>query len=209
MDSHAVGARLTVKNTGAALELGFDLVGFAAAQGQEMKLSRLPLTAGGQPLAFGKVGNLNPVVILENGRASADSSQFGRYSLQNPGQRSNRRALGSRGKTSASRVGGAGAEMAATGAGTRRCGASHRQRRPSRRSKRATRIPTPRLPSPINSWCSRSSSRPPACPLHPSWRHASRDRGYSPRGDGTDYPRGWSGQTPDAGVSLGAGARAD
>src|SRR6266576_2701733 len=50
----------TAKNTGAALELGFDLVGFAAAQGQEMKLAPLPLTAGVQPLAFGKLGNLNP-----------------------------------------------------------------------------------------------------------------------------------------------------
>src|SRR4051794_5743817 len=35
MDSHAVGARLTVKNTGAAVEIGLDLVAFVASQGQE------------------------------------------------------------------------------------------------------------------------------------------------------------------------------
>src|SRR5664279_2851579 len=74
MDSHAVGARLTVKNTGQALDLGLDLVGFAAAAGHEMKLGMMPLPGGGQALALGKIGSLNPVVILENGQAAPNSN---------------------------------------------------------------------------------------------------------------------------------------
>ncbi len=73
IDSHSVGARLTVKNSGTALNLGFDLVAFVAAQGQEKKLALQPIPNGGHALLLGKIGNLNPVVMLENGVGSSEN----------------------------------------------------------------------------------------------------------------------------------------
>ncbi|MFN8564353.1 MAG: hypothetical protein U0703_22680 [Anaerolineae bacterium] len=86
IDSHTVGARLTVRNSGAALDLGFDLIGFAAAQGKELKLSAFPLPGGGHALTFGKPGNINPVVVLEGGRSSSPNTLSADFNVPANGQ---------------------------------------------------------------------------------------------------------------------------
>ncbi|MFN8450330.1 MAG: hypothetical protein U0521_17520 [Anaerolineae bacterium] len=161
IDSHTVGARLTVRNSGAALDLGFDLIGFAAAQGKELKLSAFPLPGGGHALTFGKLGSINPVVVLESGRSSSPNTLSAE--LQHPRERADRRPLGSCRAAADHRLAGAGAELAQAELETRRCAGSARRRRTSPTSKRATKPPTLPSPSPTSRWLSRSSSRPPAC----------------------------------------------
>ncbi len=76
IESHAVGGRFTVKNTaGHALpDLVLDLVGFAAAAGKEIKLGTVARPEGGHALVLGNLPRLQPIVLLENGYASPDSS---------------------------------------------------------------------------------------------------------------------------------------
>ncbi|MEO8393904.1 MAG: hypothetical protein ABI700_13010, partial [Chloroflexota bacterium] len=195
MDSHAVGARLTIKNTGAALDLGLDLVGFAAMQGQEMQLTPLPLTAGVQPLAFGKLGNLSPVVILENGRASADSSNSVGTVFKIPanGQIVVRWVHAARPVQADSIV--LAQKWLQTVWNT-----------PLRRITQAAQV-IPQIETGdadadatlafayqqmVQSFLKPTASLPFASFV--ATRQPSR--GYSARGDGTDYPRSWSGQTP-------------
>jgi Mannosylglycerate hydrolase MGH1-like glycoside hydrolase domain len=67
IESHAVGARFTLENTHsetAAIHL--DLIGFVGADGKEQSLSILRLPDGQEALALGKIGNLQPVVLLES-----------------------------------------------------------------------------------------------------------------------------------------------
>jgi hypothetical protein len=195
MDSHAVGARLTVKNTGAAIEIGLDLVAFVGSQGQEVKLAPLPLTAGIQPLAFGKLGNLSPVVILENGRASADSINSVGTTFKIP----------SNGQIVVRWVEAALPEQSASVALAQKW-LQQVWNTPFRRITQAAQV-IPQIETGdedtdamiafayqqlVQSFVKPTASLPYASFV--ATRQPSR--GFSPRGDGTDYPRGWSGQTP-------------
>ncbi len=68
MESHAIGVRFTVANIHSeALEVELDVVAFVGMNNKEQALIPLPSTTGLNALCLGKVGNLQPVVVLEDG----------------------------------------------------------------------------------------------------------------------------------------------
>jgi hypothetical protein len=75
MESHAVGGRFTLANSGSApVRVGFDLVGFVASGGKEHPLRVETLPDGTVVLLLSKVGNLFPLALLEGGRSVPESS---------------------------------------------------------------------------------------------------------------------------------------
>lgn len=187
MESHVVGARLTVKNSGQALEIGFDLVGFAAAQGREMKLPSLSQPDG---LSFGKVGNLNPVVLLENGRASSPNTVSVRLKIPANGQTVVRWVH-------------VGLPIAATSFALAQKYLKQGWSTPPRRL--AQSVPsietgdadTDATIAFAYQQLIQSFLKPTASLPYGSFVGTRQpDQGYSARGDGTDHPRSWSGQTP-------------
>ncbi len=193
IDSHTVGARFTVKNSGQALELGFDLIGFAGAQGQELKLSAIPLPGGGHALAFGKIGNLNPVVVLENGRSNSPNTLSASLKLPANGQVVVRWVH-------------AGLSNPAAALAQAQQWLKQPWNTPLRRITQAAQA-IPQIETGdddtdatiafayqqvVQSFLKPTASLPDASFVTPR----QPGRGYSPRGDGTDHPRGWSGQNP-------------
>ncbi|MEP7292245.1 MAG: hypothetical protein ABI835_10695, partial [Chloroflexota bacterium] len=187
LESHAVSARLTVKNNGQALELGFDLVGFAAAQGKELKLAQL---AQAGALTFGKVGNINPVVVLENGKSSSPNTLSASFKVPANGQIVVRWVH-------------AGLPNAADGLALARKYLKQGFSTPPRRMTQS--IPsietgdddTDATIAFAYQQLVQSFLKPTASLPYGSFVSTRQPgNGYSARGDGTDYPRGWSGQTP-------------
>ncbi|MCC6805200.1 MAG: hypothetical protein IT319_20135, partial [Anaerolineae bacterium] len=194
IESHVVGARLTVKNSGAALELGFDLIAFAAAQGKELKFQTVTLPPGnGHALIPGKVGNLTPAIVLENGKSSSPNTLSASLKIPANGQVIVRWVHA--GLTTAN----ASVDLAlqrlwqSWNAPLRRINKAAQAIPDIETGDEATDAtiafayqqaiqsflkPTARLP-----YASFVTTRQPG-------------RGYSLRGDGTDHPRGWSGQNP-------------
>lgn len=86
-ESQAMGARLTLSNAGNfPADVRFDLVGFAAAEGRELRVSLLP-TETGHALLLPKAGNLRPVVLLEGGASDGlSASRVGVDLLVPPGE---------------------------------------------------------------------------------------------------------------------------
>ncbi|HYO87249.1 MAG TPA: hypothetical protein VER79_01305, partial [Candidatus Limnocylindrales bacterium] len=73
-ESHAAGGRFTLRNRSPEpIDLRFDLVGFAAAEGHELRVALLP-TEQGHALTLGKVGNLRPVIVVEGGASDGLSA---------------------------------------------------------------------------------------------------------------------------------------
>ncbi|MFN8378595.1 MAG: hypothetical protein U0452_07975 [Anaerolineae bacterium] len=73
-ESHACGGRFTLSNSGSTpIDVRADLVGFAAAEGRELRVS-LVTTVQGHALTFGKAGNLRPVIALEGGTSDGLSA---------------------------------------------------------------------------------------------------------------------------------------
>ncbi|MBZ0274783.1 MAG: hypothetical protein K8I60_01490, partial [Anaerolineae bacterium] len=73
MESHAIGGRFTLKNTGdAPVNIRLELFGHVGAQGKEQPLARIALANGEGALGMGKIGNLTPAVVLEGGKVDAD-----------------------------------------------------------------------------------------------------------------------------------------
>ncbi len=69
MESHAVGARFTLHNVGRqAITLRLDLFGHIASEKINRSLAILTLQDQTHALALGKIGNLEPIVMLENAR---------------------------------------------------------------------------------------------------------------------------------------------
>lgn len=193
MDSHAVGARLTVKNSGEAVALGLDLVGFAAAQGREMKLGTLPLPGGGHALALGKIGNLNPVVILEGGKSAS------------PNRLSVELNVPANGQVVVQWVH-AGMPNQAEALALAQTWLRKSWNNALRKITQATQaIPTIETGDDATDatiafayqQLVQSFLKPTASLPHASFVTARQPgSGYSARGDGSDYPRGWSGQNP-------------
>lgn len=70
MESHAAGGLFIVQNTGKQVEtLRLDLFGHVGMGGREQKLGIATLSGGGHALYMGEIGNLQPVVLVEGGNA--------------------------------------------------------------------------------------------------------------------------------------------
>lgn len=194
IESHVVGARLTLRNSGAALELGFDLIAFAAAQGKELKFQSIPLPpGGGHALITGKVGNLTPAVILESGRSSSPNTLSTSLKIPANGQVTARWVH-------------AGLTTAGDSMALALKWLQQSWNAPLRRiDKAAQDIPDIETgdeavdaaiafayQQAIQSFLKPTASLPYASFV----TTRQPGRGYSPRGDGTDQPRGWSGQNP-------------
>jgi hypothetical protein len=75
MESHAVGARLTLANAHTVpTDVQLDLLGFIALDGKEQKTSIIPTANGGAALSLGKAGNLFPVLVLEGATPAPNTS---------------------------------------------------------------------------------------------------------------------------------------
>lgn len=76
IDSHTIGGQFTlVSSRTEPTPLRLDLFGHVGAQGKEQRLAVVPLATGDHALHLGKVGNINPVVLLEGGQAELVSGQ--------------------------------------------------------------------------------------------------------------------------------------
>src|SRR5258708_35809452 len=66
MDSHAVGGRFTLENTGgAAQSLQLEMFAQVVREGEVVEMNLLGLENAGEALHLDDFGNLNPVLILE------------------------------------------------------------------------------------------------------------------------------------------------
>jgi Mannosylglycerate hydrolase MGH1-like glycoside hydrolase domain len=193
MDSHAVGARLTVKNSGTAVDLGLDLVGFAAAEKRELKLSIVTNLEGNTALSLGKIGGLNPMVLLENARSGSGNTLNLDFKIPANGQFVVR-------WVHAGRADPAESESLAQKWLKQNWNTSLR-----RITQAAQAIPaietgdetTDAVLAFAYQQLIQSFLKPTASLPYPSFVATRQPgRGYSPRGDGTDHPRSWSGQTP-------------
>ncbi|MBL8146514.1 MAG: hypothetical protein JNL34_09025 [Anaerolineae bacterium] len=77
-ESHACGGRFTLSNSGnESVHVRADLVGFAAAEGRERRVTLVP-AGEGHALTFGKTANLRPVIVVEGGASDGlSASQVG------------------------------------------------------------------------------------------------------------------------------------
>ena len=193
IESHAVGARLTLKNSGSAVTVGVDLVGFLAAQGHELKPTLLAIANGRQALSFGRLAKLSPVIVLEGAADGSGSTLHAELTVAARGQ--------------------AVVRWVHAGLPTPQASLALAQQSlakpwdaPLRRLDRAAQaIPTIETGSAdldaaiafsyqqlIQSFLKPTASLPFASLV------GTRQPGYgfSPHGDGTDHPRSWSGQNP-------------
>lgn len=74
IESHAIGGQYTLRNTGQnPVRVRLELFGHVGAKGKEQPLKLIALPGGLYALGMGKIGNLNPVVLLESGTAETDT----------------------------------------------------------------------------------------------------------------------------------------
>lgn len=70
IDSHTLGVRFTLANAHTSpVTLRLDIFGHVGAQGKEQQLGIIPLANGGAALYMGRIGGINPAVLLEGGSA--------------------------------------------------------------------------------------------------------------------------------------------
>jgi hypothetical protein len=70
MESHAIGGRYTLTNTGTqAASLRLDLFAQIGSEGKTLKLAIVTLTNGLNALSFGTISNIAPIVMLEKANA--------------------------------------------------------------------------------------------------------------------------------------------
>ena len=73
MDSHVVGGRCRLRNLSTTpQQVRLDLLAFVGMEGQEQATKLIPMVGGGHALALGAVGDLYPMVMLDNGAAAPD-----------------------------------------------------------------------------------------------------------------------------------------
>lgn len=83
MESHAIGIKFTLANAHLEpTEVQLDLIAFVGMDNKEQKLLALPTNNSGSALSLGNIGNLQPVVMLENG--TPDGSGGGSPKLSRP-----------------------------------------------------------------------------------------------------------------------------
>ncbi len=72
MDSHALGGRFTMRNDSkSALSLRLELFAQVVREGEVIDMNLLGLDDGNEALHLGVIGNLNPILMMENAAASA------------------------------------------------------------------------------------------------------------------------------------------
>lgn len=70
IDSHTLGVRFTLSSAHTKpVTLHLDIFGHVGAEGKERKLGIIPLEGGGAALHMGRIGGINPAVLLEGGSA--------------------------------------------------------------------------------------------------------------------------------------------
>lgn len=200
IDSHTLGACFTLSNAHTApVTLHLDIFGHVGAQGKEQKLGIIPLADNTAALHMGRIGDINPAVLLEGGSAElvdgvAISPKIGR-DITIPGR-----------KKIALRWVHAGLHAAADSVAH----AAHwlgQDWTPHLRriNQAATSIPDIRTGDDTldlilaNAWNQLVLAfiRPTSSLPHASFVALRGTAvGVSPRGDGTDHRREWSGQNP-------------
>lgn len=76
IDSHTVGGQFTLQNMGSEpVSIRFDLFGHVGAQGKELPLAVVPVSENLHALHLSKIGQLNPVVVVEHGAAELINGQ--------------------------------------------------------------------------------------------------------------------------------------
>ncbi len=194
-ESHAAGGRFALANRSAEpIVLRFDLVGFAAAEGHELRVNLLP-TELGHALTLGKAGNLRPVIVVEGGASDGLSASRVGVSLTIPaGGESAVRWVHGGARTAAASLALAGRWLARNWDAVLERSARGQAAIPQietgdadldallaasyQQVVQAFLNPTNHLPNPS-----------PVGTRHP-------DRGFSPQANGADHPRAWAGQSP-------------
>src|SRR5262249_22569660 len=70
MDSHAVGGRFVLENSGnEPVSLVFDLFAQVVREGKVIDMNLLGLDDGNEALHLGVIGNLNPILVMEYAKA--------------------------------------------------------------------------------------------------------------------------------------------
>ncbi|MBZ0298640.1 MAG: hypothetical protein K8J31_02820, partial [Anaerolineae bacterium] len=76
IDSHTLGGQFTLANSRSEpAQVRLDLFGHVGAQGEEQPLTIVPLDTGIHALYLGKIGNIHPILLLENGTAEMVGGQ--------------------------------------------------------------------------------------------------------------------------------------
>jgi hypothetical protein len=198
MSSHATGARFTLANTSASpVQLRLNLFGHVGMSGKEQRIHLLALPNGTTALDLGRIGNLQPVVLLEGG--STDPTDTGSPKI------GTNLTVPANGRVSVRWVV---AGEASAQASVKQ--AQHWLGQNWAEAFRAITEASSAIPTietgdvALDATIAASYRQLVQSFLRPttSLPHASLvgtrqpDRGYSARGDGSDYPRSWLGQTP-------------
>jgi hypothetical protein len=200
MESHAVGVRFALQNASASVEkLRLDVFGHVIQGDKEQPLTVIALKSGGNALSMGEIANLQPVVMLERGSAETSvgeqaSPKIG-VTLEIP----------SKGVVTLRWVH-AGLPILTDSLALARAWLEQDWKAHlARIAHAAQRIPI--VETGKADWDTaiafsyqqlvQSFLRPTSSLPHGSFIAARQSwQGYSPRGDGSDYPRTWSGQSP-------------
>lgn len=212
-ESRAVGGRFTLKNAGQTpVTMSLDLMGFVGIEGKDRQLRLIPITedmGGGHALSLRVVGNLQPVVLLEGGKGEIDGiAQNGNrvgISLTVPAD---------------SQISVRWAHAGYKSAQASLARAHHWLKQDWAALLKGVQTAAETLPvietgdtahdaviaSGINQITS-AFLRPTSSLPHASFVAVRQPgRGFSPRGDGSDHIRGWSGQLPTLAYLLGLGS---
>ncbi|MEP6984459.1 MAG: hypothetical protein ABI970_02600, partial [Chloroflexota bacterium] len=74
MESHAIGIRYTLANVHTQpLDVELDVIAFVGLNNKEQRLLALPSSEGAGALSLGTIGNLQPVILLEDGQTDANA----------------------------------------------------------------------------------------------------------------------------------------
>lgn len=206
LDSHVVGGTFALKNTGKQpLSVRVDIVGFVASEGKEHKLALLPLSGGGHALMFGQIARLVPAVVMQNGAADdVSTSRIGTTVTIAPGKT----------VTVAWVHAGLPEATASIRLAQKTLAETDWKRSTAEVTRSANRIPHIETGhEDVDAAIAfsyqqlvQSFLRPTASLPYPSFVSARQPgRGFSPRGDGTDHIRAWSGQNPTHAYLLGLG----
>jgi hypothetical protein len=198
MESHAIGARFTLSNAHTTpTQIRLDVLGHVGIGGQERKLAVMPLTSGGHALSLGRIGNLNPALVLEGGSGDSEgyiSPKIGReFTVEG------------RKKMVVKWVCAGLPDAAASIALAQRWLQADWESAFQQINLAAEAIPIIETGDPgfdlllANSWQQLVLSvlKPTASLPHASLvATRASDHGFSPRGDGSDHDRTWNGQDP-------------
>ena len=198
MSSHASGARFTLANAGSTpLKLRLDLYGHVGIGGKERKLRLISLPQGTTALDLGRLGSIHPLVLLEGSKGETQVAESAKIGVE--------LTVPANGRIAVRWVVAAEAEAPASFQQARHWLAQNWTDAFTAITNAAAAIPDIETGDAeldaaiaiayrqlVQAFHQPTTSLPYAS-LVATRQH---DRGYSPRGDGSDYPRGWTGQAP-------------